>query len=193
MKLSAIIITSIIITSSMLGAAAQATKCFPCIPFEQEFARILATKHFKVCMDERDMRVPRLFVTTKRHVPSLCQWTPDEWIEFSKLEKILENGLRSAFQDANVQLINVACLMNLAGPEGTHTHWHFIPRFSLPYVIRHPETNDSHLFEDPCYGKPYDFNSKNYRSAKNCMKLAIINHIIKHLDVSNLDEAQIRG
>lgn len=143
-------------------------------------------------MDERDMRVPRLFVTTKRHVPSLSEWTQEEWHEFSKLEKILENGLRAAFKDAQVQLVNVACLMNLADAEGTHTHWHFIPRFPTPYTLRHPDTNEFHRFEDPCYGKPYDFNSRNYRSANKNMKLVIINHIIKHLDVHNLDDVQMR-
>lgn len=126
---------------------------------------------------------------THGHIATLRDWTPELWQEFGHFEKSLEIALSKTFK---ADLINVACLMNLAGEEGTHTHWHFIPRLTKPITISHEETGEQHIFEDPCYGKPYDMNSTNYRSASPAMMMIIIKEIQKNLDISNLTDGALK-
>ena len=161
--------------------------CFPCISFKERSYTIAQSKHFYACMDPRDTRVPRVFLQTHEHIQSLAEWTPEMWYEFGKFERCLENALRNAF---DAELVNVACLMNLAGGEGPHTHWHFIPRFPHTITITSQETNETHILQDPCYGKAYDMNGKNYRAGSPAIMDQIVKEIQKHLDISELPEGE---
>jgi diadenosine tetraphosphate (Ap4A) HIT family hydrolase len=167
--------------------AAQAAKpiCYPCIPFVATPNAIAKSRLFYASIDPRDARVPRVFVQTHEHISTLADWSQDHWLEFGKFEKAMEKALRVTF---NTDLVNVACLMNLAGEEGTHTHWHFIPRLPNTILLADEKSGEIHTYEDPCYGKPYDMNGKNYRAATPTMKLATIKAIQKNLDLSNVPQ-----
>ena len=187
-----IIIFSLFILNTLSGnnyAMDHQHICHPCTPFEKKDIAIAKSKHFYASLDPRDLRVPRIFVQTHEHITSLADWTDEQWQEFGWFEKALENALKKTF---GADLINVACLMNLAGKEGTHTHWHFIPRLPKQLIITDQKTNNSHVFEDPCYGKPYDMDSKNYRSTSFDMMTIIIKMIQKNLDILNIPEAEYK-
>jgi len=151
--------------------------CYSCIPFSEKKTAIAKTKYFYASLDPRDQRVPRVFIQTHDHVASLMDWTDDHWLEFDRFQKAMEQALRTAF---GATMVNTACLMNLAGKEGTHTHWHFIPRLITPLQF------EDHLFDDPCYGKPYDMNGKNYRTASDETISKIIKKIQDNLVMNDI-------
>lgn len=184
-----VIISLACISSVVFGMAPQVAKviCYPCVPFKQARTALVKSDLFYASVDPRDARVPRVFVQTHRHIASLSDWEVEHWQEFGKFEKMLELGLKKAF---NADLVNVACLMNLAEKEGTHTHWHFIARLSDPFQIFDPETGEKHTFQDPCYGKPYDMNSKNYLSVSDVIMGVIIRKIQESLDLTMLPGAE---
>lgn len=96
--------------------------CHSCIPFKKDKRSIVKSALFYASMNQQDARVPRIFVQTHEHIACLADWDQEYWQEFGKFQKMLELGLKKAF---NASLINIACLMNAAREEGTHTHWHF--------------------------------------------------------------------
>ncbi len=184
-------ILSLVFLCPAISAAAQKPKpmCHPCTPFEEKTIALVKSDLFYASMDPRDSRVPRVFVQPHEHIASLADWREEHWQEFGKFEKMLELGLRKAF---GAELVNVACLMNLAGEEGTHTHWHFIARLPEPITIIDPATKEEHELKDPCYGKPYDMNGKNYRPASDIMLKIIIKKIQSNLDLTILPGSQLK-
>ncbi len=190
MKIAQLLLLGSLVFQSSHPMHRPATICHPCTPFAAKDIAIARSKLFYASLDPRDLRVPRIFLQTHQHIASLSEWHEEHWKEFGQFEKVLENSLKKSFK---ADLVNVACLMNLAGQEGTHTHWHFIPRMPKPMTIIDNTTKEEHIFEDPCYGKPYDMNVKNYRSASPAMMRTIITTIQKNLDITNVSMGQLKN
>lgn len=172
-----------------VGSLARAF-CYSCIPFAKRENAIAKSRLFYACLDPRDVRVPRVFLQTHEHLAALSQWQPEHWQEFGQFEKVLEEALRKAF---GAELVNVACLMNLAGKaEGTHTHWHFIPRLRNIVTIVDEGTQQVHVLQDPCYGKAYDMHSENYIVASPAVMGHIVRRVQEHLDIAQLPEGELK-
>jgi diadenosine tetraphosphate (Ap4A) HIT family hydrolase len=161
--------------------------CHSCTPFEKKGIAIAKSKLFYASLDPRDNRVPRVFVQTHDHIACLSDWTAEHWQEFGLVEKALETALKTSFE---CDLVNVG-LMNLADGN-PHTHWHFIARLRDKITFFDPINSDQHILEDPCYGKAYDMNAKNYRKASPKIMAAIIRAIQENLDVSTLPEGALK-
>ena len=179
------------VLSGMASQLGENTKpiCYACASFDHNELALVKSCLFKARLDPRDTRVPRFFVETCNHIPSLANWSAEHWQEFGKLEKMMELALRKTF---DAELVNVACLMNLAGEEGTHTHWHFIPRLPHPITVTAPETGEAHTLQDPCYGKAYDMNGKNYVTVSSALMKAIIQRVQENLDTAILSSAELK-
>lgn len=192
--ISTLLILSTCTVDGMTKIIKKISICYPCLGFEKTINAIAESKNFYANLDPRDQRTPgRLFLQTKQHITSLTDWNDELWIEFGKLSKTLQQALHQGLdsQEKN-KLINVTCLMNLAREEGTHTHWHFIPRYRNPITLKDPETEQELLFEDTMYGKPYDFDPINYRTISLPLQIIIIKKIQQQLDLSNLPNAKLK-
>lgn len=183
--------TPIIASASQINVPVK-PMCYSCISFENHPQAIAKTKHFKAVLDGRDQKTPgRLFLETQEHISSLTEWTDEMWVEFGKFSRALQLALKKAFNpDEPNKLVNVACLMNLAREEGTHTHWHLMPRYRNSITLIDPETNKPMTFTDEFYGKPYDFNPKNYRQLSPAFEKMIIQKILDNLDLSDIQGAE---
>lgn len=179
-----VLLSSIVMTQVALCDQAM---CHPCIPFASHDLAIAKSRYFYASLDPRDQRVPRVFVQTHAHIASLADWNDEHWVEFGRFVRALEIGLKKTF---GADLVNVACLMNLARKEGTHTHWHFIPRLPKPMTIVDSATGEQHTFEDPCYGKPYDMDNKNYRAPSPNMMQIIIQKLQSNVNMSAINDAE---
>ena len=168
--------------------------CYPCIGVEKTATAIAESKNFYANLDPRDQKTPgRLFIQTFKHIPDTTDWSPELWQEFgafsSALKKAVNQGL---YPHIEHQLINLACLMNLAREEGTHTHWHLLPRFAGTVEIENSVTGQKEVFKDPTYGKPYCFEQKNYRIVSDSMMLTIMKKIQGKLDLSNVPGGKLK-
>lgn len=168
--------------------------CSDCTPFEEHATAIARTRFFHAFLDFRDQKAPgRLCVVTHEHISMLSEWPEEYWIEFGKFERSLEIALKEAFDPKESRkLVNLECKMNLARDEGTHTHWHMLPRYRNPIVLTDPETGEELVFEDIFFGKPYDFDYKNYRKVSPALMTEIIKKIQEKLDLSGIEGAKLR-
>ena len=169
--------------------------CHACTPFEARATAIARTRFFHAFLDARDQKTPgRTVIATHEHIPALTEWTDTYWIEFGQFERSLERALKEALDPTEPQkVINLECKMNLARAEGTHTHWHMLPRYRNSITLTDPETGEALIFQDSFFGNPYDFDSKNYRKVSPALMTAIIKKIQEKLDLSGIDGAQFRS
>lgn len=122
-------------------------------PSEQEVAmRLLEGEYWRATLRQADQSLlGTTFVTAKRHVPALSELHQDEWLEFARLNTQLERATKLAF---GAQVINTACLMNLAfrnqPPTPPHVHWHLKPRYAEPVEFA------GITFTDPQFGAYLD-------------------------------------
>ena len=66
------------------------------------------------------------------------------------IRKSQERALKEALDPSEPQkVINLECKMNLARAEGTHTHWHMLPRYRNPITLTDPETGEALIFGSP--------------------------------------------
>lgn len=167
--------------------------CHPCMPFEHDPNAIARTRHFKAILNPLDQRNPgRMFLTTHEHFASLRDLSNEHWVEFGAFLKTMHNAIiKGLYPYQPNLLLNVACLMNLARAEGTHTHWHIIPRPEGILGLIDPMTNQVLEFRDDAHGKPYDFNVENYRRLLPSMNRLIIKNIQDNLDLTNIQEAKL--
>jgi diadenosine tetraphosphate (Ap4A) HIT family hydrolase len=169
--------------------------CHVCIPFEARATAVARTRFFYAFLDARDQRTPgRMVIVTHQHIPALTAWTDEYWIEFGQFERALERALKEALDPTEPQkLINLECKMNLARAEGTHTHWHMLPRYRNAITLTDPDTGEAVIFHDCFFGQPYDFNSKNYHTVSPALMSVIIKKIQEKLDLSGIAGAQCRS
>ena len=174
------------------GREMETPVCPACTPFESQTTAIARTRFFHAFLDSRDQKTPgRLFIVTHEHIPALREWPEEYWIEFGKFERSLEKALKEAFDPKEPRkLINLECKMNLARAEGTHTHWHILPRYQNAITLTDPETGEVLIFQDSFFGKPYDFDSRNYRKVSSALMTAIIKKIQEKLNLSGIEGAQ---
>ena len=132
--------------------------CPVCVPFEDQVDTIARTRFFKAGLDARDQKTPgRLIIATHEHIAALQEWTEERWREFGRFERALERALKEALDPTEPRkLINLQCMMNLAGAEGTHTHWHMLPRYREPISLTDPDRGEVLVFTDSFFGRPYD-------------------------------------
>lgn len=108
---------------------------------------ITQTKYWIVFLDRDQKNLGTCVVALKREANLLSSLTPDEWKEFKQIVRLLESGLKKAF---NVTMFNWGCLLNTAYiklPPHPQVHWHLIPRY------RDPVEFHGVIFNDPCFGK----------------------------------------
>ncbi|MDZ7786418.1 MAG: HIT family protein [Candidatus Saccharibacteria bacterium] len=97
----------------------------------------------------------RAYITLKEHKGDLKDLSEEEWLEFSKVLKKYEAGVRKAF---NAEMFNWTCLMNNAyqtQPSQPHIHWHVRPRYSTEIEFK------GKTYSDPEFAHHYDRNQKN--------------------------------
>lgn len=110
---------------------------------------IYKTKYWTINLSPDQSYLGRCYVSLNRHNGDLDSVTSEEWKEFPKIIKGLENSLRKAFK---ATMFNWTCLMNNAYREkapNPHVHWHFRPRYN------HSVTLYGLTFEDPEFGYHY--------------------------------------
>lgn len=168
--------------------------CYPCIGFEKTATAYAKSKNFYINLDPRDQKIPgRSFINTIKHLKDTTYITSEMWSEFGALQKALIKALHKAFDpDEENKLVNIACLMNLAREEGTHVHFHVMPRYRKPVTIIDQETQEKMEFEDTFYGRPYEFNQAHYRKLSTSMMLTIMKMIQKHLDLSDVPSGELK-
>ena len=77
------------------------------------------------------------------HRSSLSELSKEEWDDFRRLVRKLENAYQKAL---GAGPFNWSCLMNNAykeKPYNPHVHWHLIPRYEKPVTI-----NDTILIDE---------------------------------------------
>ena len=72
-------------------------------------------------------------------------------------------------------------------------HWYMLSRYRNAVTLTEPETGETLIFQDSFFGKPYDFDSKNYREVSESLLTAIIKKIQDKLDLSGIEGAQFRS
>lgn len=169
--------------------------CSECEPFEAKPLAIARSRHFKARLNGQDQRAPgRLIIATHAHIPALSEWTEEHWVEFGRFEGALERALKDALDPGEPnKLVNASCLMNLAREEGTHTHWHIVPRYRKPVTLTDPETGEALSFQDDFYGQPYSFDHSLYRRVSPALARSIIQGIQSKLDLDGIEGAELRG
>lgn len=168
--------------------------CSLCVPFEAKPLGIARTRHFKATLNSQDQRFPgRLIIATHAHIAALRDWTEEQWIEFGRFERALEKALREALDPNEPQkLVNASCLMNLAREEGTHTHWHVVPRYRKLITLTDPGTGEAVSFQDDLYGQPYSTDHLLYRQVSRALAKAIIQAIQGKLNLDGIQDAELR-
>lgn len=121
-------------------------------PSEQELSlRLVEGNYWRATLRQSDQSLlATTFVTNKRHVSALGDLSADEWLEFADINSQLESAIRQSF---GAQVINTACLMNLAFQQAApepHVHWHLKPRYSNPVIF------EGNTFIDPAFGHYLD-------------------------------------
>jgi len=89
---------------------------------------VYSGQHWRVALNPNQEYLGRCYVTMKKHTTSVNLITEQEWGEFTKISKKLENHIEKAFSPTH---FNWSCLMNNAmrDNESTHVHWHLAPRY----------------------------------------------------------------
>ncbi len=107
---------------------------------------IFETKYWFILLAPDQKNLGTCVVASNRNVDDLAGLKDEEWEEFSKIVKKLQNALKRTF---NAAMFNWGCLMNasyLKDPPNPHVHWHFIPRYKEKIEF------EGLMFEDPCFG-----------------------------------------
>lgn len=165
------------------------SNCIACTPVNDPIIALVKTKYFCAFLHPTDQKVAgRIIIQTHDHIGSLVEWSDEMWIEFGKLQKAIQKALaQSLYVEEKALLVNVACLMNLARKEGTHTHFHIVPRHEKPLRLLDKKTGQEFLFVDKEYGKPFQFGNRLQISES---MLETISSLIKEqLDLSEIDSA----
>ena len=110
---------------------------------------IFETKDWKVYLNPDQYYLGRCRVVVKRGVDRLSDLTNNEWLDFARLVKKFETGLKKAFM---ATMFNWTCLMNNAyqnNPPNPHVHWHVRPRYKKAVNF------EGLKFEDKEFGNHY--------------------------------------
>jgi len=107
--------------------------CFSCNNKDEERV-IFPAKYWKVLISNNQFHLGQSIVDLKRHAESLSKLTKEEYFEFGKIAKKLENGIKKAFKPTH---FNWFCLMNNAvrNKQSPHVHWHLVPRYDKKIEI----------------------------------------------------------
>lgn len=93
---------------------------------------ISETKYWEVYLNPDQYYLGRSVIVAKRDVGEMSLLTDEEWLDFARLVKRIEEGFKKAF---GATMFNWTCLMNDAyksprpHPE---VHWHLRPRYAKP-------------------------------------------------------------
>jgi len=159
--------------------------CITCTKPSEDNRNILFTDYWKVLLHPTQNLLGSCLIAPIRHVPRLCDLTPEENKEFNELIKLFEPALENAF---GADLINFMCLRNWAfrkdnpdppfkdGKPNPHLHWHLFTRY------KHNIEFEGLNFEDPNFGHPIEF-KPNTQSTK-LIKDRIIQQIQKQLPIN---------
>ena len=135
------------------------TECVTCTPPEHDGEIIAFTDLWKVILHPDQSGLGSCLVAPLRHVPRLCDQTPEESIGFFELVRELEPALEHAF---GATLINFSCLRNWAyrlhdpdppfknGQPNPHVHWHVLTRYARPVTF------EGVTFTDEAFGEPFE-------------------------------------
>ena len=110
---------------------------------------IYETKYWRVVLSENQDYLGRCVIILKRSCKNLSSLKKEEWKDFIKLVKLLESGLKKAF---DATMFNWSCLMNDAYKSKTpnpSVHWHFRPRYN--HEVKLANTT----FKDPEFAHHY--------------------------------------
>jgi len=133
-------------------------ECITCTPPEHDSALIFFTRAWKVLLHPNQSGLGNCLVGSRRHVPRICDLTPQESQEFFALFSHLEPALERAF---GATLVNLSCDRNWAyrrdhpespwkdGRPNPHVHWHVAVRYA------HPVEFAGMQFDDPTFGEPF--------------------------------------
>jgi diadenosine tetraphosphate (Ap4A) HIT family hydrolase len=114
---------------------------------------IMETSHWIIFLAPQQSNIGTCVVALNRHESDLSGLTRDEWLDFGKLVREMEETLKKCF---DVTLFNWGSLMNASYLKQTpdpHVHWHLIPRYD------HAVEFEGLVFEDLYFGtmKPRPF------------------------------------
>ena len=117
---------------------------------DPDYLLVYETSLWRVVLAPNQSLIGRCVVHLRRHCGDVAETTPAELLDWLSVVKIMETGLRKAFEPA---LFNWSCYMNLSYRENSpdpHIHWWVVPRYN--HMVR----LGSLIFEDPRFGSPYD-------------------------------------
>lgn len=124
--------------------------CDICEHLDDQSGNIINTDHWSVALAPDQGYLGRCYVTLREHKDSLSSLSDEEWADFARITRQLEDGCKEAF---GATPFNWSCLMNNAfqvKPSLPHVHWHFRPRYE------HPAQLNGVTFVDPQFGFHYD-------------------------------------
>ncbi|MGZ7117932.1 MAG: HIT family protein [Methanobacterium sp.] len=138
---------------------------------------IVKTKYWFIFLAPDQKNLGTCVIALRRHEGDLGKLNHEEWQEFSKIVKSLQEALKKSF---NSIMFNWGVLMNssyLKDPPEPHVHWHFIPRYNQKVEF------EGLIFEDPCFGSSTLKASGIVREIPENMRMKIIEKIKNNLDI----------
>jgi diadenosine tetraphosphate (Ap4A) HIT family hydrolase len=127
--------------------------CNICPLLENPSHQILVTEYWAVNLGKDQLYLGRSYVTLRHHKGRLADLTQEEWEDFGRVVRVLENAYKQAF---GALPINWTCMLNhsykkeLADP---HIYWHVFPRYRTPVDIH------GIVFKDDEYGEHYSLDA----------------------------------
>jgi len=107
---------------------------------------IYETPYWIIFLAPNQSNIGTCVIALKRHYGSLSGLKDEEWVDFGRTVKQLENTFKKVFKPT---LFNWGALMNadyLNENPDPHVHWHLIPRYKEKIEF------GGIIFEDPYFG-----------------------------------------
>jgi diadenosine tetraphosphate (Ap4A) HIT family hydrolase len=156
--------------------------CIMCTPPAHDPAIIFFTDAWKVLLHPNQSGLGNCLIGSRRHVPRICDLTPEEAQEFFAMYAVLEPALEQAFGAA---LLNLSCERNWAyrtdrpvppwkdGRPYPHVHWHVVARYAQPVEF------EGMLFDDPTFGNPFQWRKNSVPQLVRFQIIALIRQQLK--------------
>ena len=140
--------------------------------------QLVESNVWRVELNPNQQHLGRVFVGLREHKPSLGELSDADMVEYLRIVRSLELGIRGAF---GANLFNWMSLQNNAVRDGQepHVHWHGVPRYD------HPVEFDGHRYTDSAWPRQYNTGSETpYKPDRNQLDMIgkeIMAHISKSL------------
>ena len=139
---------------------------------------ITETDHWFILLAPDQKNLGTCVVALNRYEGDLAGLNDEEWYEFSKIVKGLQQALKKTF---NPVMFNWGVLMNsayLKDPPKPHLHWHFIPRYNQKIEF------EGITFEDPGFGYSTLKYNNIVRRIPEDVRIKIIDKIMDNLNIN---------